>query len=90
MFVATFGDVADGEALADIDSAGALPLAVNRGDAAAAFGLHEGDTFSASYGSPASGPHGRMPKARVVVAPVTLLRVAEQSLRPWKLGDVAQ
>ncbi len=42
-FVAAFGDVGQDEALLFADSSGSLSLAVNRGDAAAAFGLGPDD-----------------------------------------------
>lgn len=45
-FVDTFGSVAEGEALAHIDSADRLAIAVNLGSAAERFSLHEGGTFT--------------------------------------------
>ncbi|MHA6799832.1 SAM hydrolase/SAM-dependent halogenase family protein [Salinifilum ghardaiensis] len=45
-FVKTFGSVAEGEPLAHIDSADRLAIAVNLGNAAGMFSLHEGDTFT--------------------------------------------
>lgn len=45
-FVDTFGGVAEGEVLAHIDSADRLAMAVNLGNAATRFSLHEGDTFT--------------------------------------------
>ncbi|GAB3556025.1 SAM hydrolase/SAM-dependent halogenase family protein [Actinopolyspora lacussalsi] len=45
-FVHTFGSVAEGEALAHIDSADRLAVAVNLGSAANKFSLHEGDALT--------------------------------------------
>ncbi|GAA3738269.1 SAM hydrolase/SAM-dependent halogenase family protein [Salinactinospora qingdaonensis] len=45
-FVTTFADVAEGEPLAHVDSADRLALAVNRGSAATALDLGEGDRFT--------------------------------------------
>lgn len=45
-FVKTFGSVAEGEPLAHIDSADRLAVAVNLGNAAEMFSLHEGDAFT--------------------------------------------
>jgi S-adenosylmethionine hydrolase len=49
-YVETFGSVDAGEPLAHIDSADRLAIAVNLGNAAERFSLHEGDTFSLQFG----------------------------------------
>jgi S-adenosylmethionine hydrolase len=45
-FVQTFGSVAEGEPLAHIDSADRLAVAVNLGNAATMFAIHEGQAFT--------------------------------------------
>ncbi|WP_242907204.1 SAM hydrolase/SAM-dependent halogenase family protein [Actinomadura terrae] len=50
-YVETFCSVGEGESLAHIDSADRLALAVNLGSAAELFSMHEGDTFTLTYGS---------------------------------------